>query len=98
MKNAQSTIKPTRNVVINLRANRSQRELLDRAAHLLGKNRSDFLLETACREAETVLLDQRLFVLDESAYHAFLELLEAPISPNEKLEALHETRAPWELT
>ena len=40
----------SRDVTINLRANRSQRAVIDRAAETLGKNRSDFMLEAACRE------------------------------------------------
>jgi len=34
-----------RDVTINLRANRRQRALIDRAAEATGKNRSDFVLE-----------------------------------------------------
>ena len=33
---------------INLRARAEQRELIDQAAELLGKNRSDFMLDAAC--------------------------------------------------
>ena len=54
-----------RAAAINLRALPEQRDLIDRAASLLGKNRSDFMLETACREAESILLDRRVFALDE---------------------------------
>jgi uncharacterized protein (DUF1778 family) len=54
-----------RDVAINLRANQRQRALIDRAADAVGKNRSDFMLEAACRAADAVLLDRRLFVLDE---------------------------------
>lgn len=96
MRQEQPSLKPHRNVVINLRANQNQRELIDRAARILGKNRSDFLLETACREAETVLLDQRFFALEEPAYTAFLEALESSPAQNEKLQLLFEEKAPWD--
>jgi uncharacterized protein (DUF1778 family) len=96
MRNEQPLLKPHRNVVINLRANQNQRELIDRAARILGKNRSDFLLETACREAETVLLDQRFFALEEPVYTAFLEALESSSTKNEKLQSLFEAKAPWD--
>jgi uncharacterized protein (DUF1778 family) len=46
---------------INLRVSRNQKALIDRAADALGRNRSDFMLEAACREAESVLLDRRYF-------------------------------------
>ena len=47
-----------RNTAINLRALPEQRDLIDQAAGLLGKTRSDFMLESACERAQTVLLDQ----------------------------------------
>ncbi len=37
---------------------------------MLGKNRSDFMLEAACREADTVLIDRRFFLAAEKAYQA----------------------------
>lgn len=88
--------KTTRNEVINLRASRTQKSLIDRAARMMGRNRSDFMLESACREAESVLLDQRYFVLGEWAYKRFLELLDQPAKKNSKLARLLNTKAPWE--
>ena len=38
------------------------------AAETLGKTRSSFMLEAACREADAVLLDRRFFLPDEKAY------------------------------
>ncbi|MHB8355888.1 MAG: type II toxin -antitoxin system TacA 1-like antitoxin, partial [Vulcanimicrobiaceae bacterium] len=35
--------------VINLRADERRRALIDRAAEATGKNRSEFMLEAACR-------------------------------------------------
>ena len=65
---SQETSGQTRDININIRAQRNQRDLIDQAARILGKTRSDFMLETACREAEDVLLDQRVFVLDAEAF------------------------------
>jgi hypothetical protein len=45
-----------RDAAINLRALPQQRDLIDQAAQLLGKNRSDFMLEAACDKAQSVLL------------------------------------------
>lgn len=72
----------TRDININIRARRRQRELIDQAAELLGKSRSDFMLDTACREAEDVLLEQRVFVLDAEAFQRFQTLLDASPSDN----------------
>jgi hypothetical protein len=40
-----------REAAINLRAMHEQRDLIDQAAAVLGKNRSDFMLEAACERA-----------------------------------------------
>ena len=85
-----------RDVTINLRANQKQRALIDRAAETLGKNRSDFMLEAACRAADAVLLDRRLFLLDEKAYKRFTVALDKPPSDNPKLRRLLASKAPWE--
>ncbi|MDJ0800445.1 MAG: DUF1778 domain-containing protein [Calothrix sp. MO_167.B12] len=85
-----------RDVTINIRAQQAQRDLIDQAAEALGKNRSDFMLETACREAETVLLDRRLFILDEDKFQQFMELLDTPPRDNPHLRSLLNTKAPWE--
>ncbi|MGH7998208.1 MAG: DUF1778 domain-containing protein [Brasilonema sp.] len=85
-----------RDVTINIRAHQTQRDLIDRAAEALGKNRSDFMLETACREAEAILLDRRLFMLDDEKFKQFVALLDAPPSGNENLRQLLATKAPWD--
>lgn len=86
----------TRDININIRAKRRQRDLIDQAAELLGKTRSDFMLETACREAEDVLLDQRVFTLDAETFQKFQAMLDASPSENPKLRKLLATKAPWE--
>ncbi len=85
-----------RDVSINLRANQRQRALIDRAAEALGKNRSDFMLEVACREADAVLLDRRFLLLDEKAYKRFTAALDKPLADNPKLRRLLASKAPWE--
>ncbi len=78
---------------INIRA---QPDLIDQAAQVLDKTRSDSMLETACRKAEDVLLDQRVFVLDAAAFATFQAVLDAPPADNPRLRALLATEAPWE--
>ena len=81
---------------INIRARSTQRNLIDKAAAMLNKNRSDFMLEAACREAENVLLDQRLFLVDDNAYQSFEALIDAPVKDNLALRSLLNDKAPWE--
>ena len=86
----------TRGETINLRATRKQKTLIDRAAEALGRSRSDFMLETSCREAETVLLDRRYFALSEEEFRRFAAMLDKPPTSNPKLRRLLQTKPPWE--
>jgi len=85
-----------REAPINIRARRTQRDLIDKAASMLNKNRSDFMLEVACREAENVLLDKRLFLVEDKVYKAFETLIAAPVKNNPALRKLLHSKAPWE--
>jgi uncharacterized protein (DUF1778 family) len=84
-----------RDAAINLRALPEQRDLIDHAANLLGKNRSDFMLEAACDRAQAVILDQVFFSLDAERFKAFTAMLDAPWAPNPGLERLMAVKAPW---
>jgi uncharacterized protein (DUF1778 family) len=84
-----------RDAAINLRALTEQRDLIDYAAQLLGKNRSDFMLEAACDKAQSVVLDQVFFSLDDKKFKQFTALLDAPPAANPGLERLMAVQAPW---
>ena len=84
-----------RDAAINLRARPEQRDLIDHAATLLGKNRSDFMLEAACERARAVVLDQTFFGLDTEKFQQFTALLDAPAAPNAGLQRLMAVQAPW---
>jgi len=84
-----------RDAVIHLRARPEQRDLIDRAARLLGKARSDFMLEVACERAKAVLTDQTFFSIDADTFLAFNNLLDAPMVGNPGLERLMAVRPPW---
>ncbi len=85
-----------RRAPINIRARRLQRDLIDKAAAAVNKNRSDFMLEAACREAENVLLDKRLFLLDDEQFAAFETALQKPIPENIEVNKLLVRKSPWE--
>ncbi len=84
-----------RDAAINLRAKPEQRDLIDQAAAMLGKNRSDFMLEAACDRAQSVLLDQVYFRLDGRRFNEFLRQLDASPATNEGLARLMAVKAPW---
>jgi uncharacterized protein (DUF1778 family) len=83
-------------VTISIRAKAGQRDLIDQAADRLGRSRSDFMLEAACRQAEDVLLDQTYFALDTKSFAAFQAMLEKPPAPTDRLRRTLKVRAPWD--
>ncbi len=87
---------PRPNCVINLRAREPQRELIDRAAEVQGKNRTEFMLNAAVDRANDVLSSRQVFHVDEETFLRFVAALDAPIEPNPRLERLLATPAPWE--
>jgi len=82
--------------VIHLRVSQRQKVLIDRAAEALGQTRSDFMLDTACREAESVLFDRRCFALSGEAFKRFTAILDSPPKDNPRLRRLLESEAPWD--
>jgi uncharacterized protein (DUF1778 family) len=86
----------TRREALNIRIKPQVRELIDRAAELAGKNRTDFVLDAARRAAEDTLLDRTVFAVSPKAYREFLARLDAPPRPNKRLLKSMQTPAPWE--
>ena len=82
--------------VINLRTPAAQRELIDRAAQLQGKSRTEFMLEAAREKAQQVLLDQTLFSVTPKQFKAFVALMDAPLAQNVALQRLLAKRSPWQ--
>lgn len=91
----QETQAKNRDVTLNIRARRAQRELIDEAAALLGTSRSDFMLSAACRSAEEVFLEKRVFTLNAEEFRRFEEMLDMPPADNPGLSALLKIKAPW---
>ncbi len=81
---------------LNIRIKPELRRLIDRAASLSGKNRTDFVLDAARHAAEDALLDRTMFAVSEKAYAEFLVRLDAPPHPNARLRRSLQTLAPWE--
>lgn len=80
---------------INLRIEAGTRRLIDDAAAILGKTRTEFMVESARRQAVDVLLDRRLFTLDPEAHDVFLKALDEPPPPGPKLAALMRRVPAW---
>ena len=81
---------------INLRIETQTRQMIDDAAAILGKTRTEFMIDSARALAIEVLLDQRLFVLDSGRYDAFVHALDNPPAPGPKLRALLRRAPAWD--
>lgn len=87
---------PTKRETLNLRIKPDERSLIDRAAKVKGKNRTDFILDAARAAAQDALLDQVLITADPKSYGQFLARLDMPAQPNERLRKTMRTMAPWD--
>ena len=83
-------------VSINLRIDTRYRQMIDDAARVLGKTRTEYMVETARRQAIDVLLDRRLIELEAANFDSFAAALDAPSAPGPKLKALMSRKPAWE--
>jgi uncharacterized protein (DUF1778 family) len=82
--------------VIQIRASVETKAILNRAAMLRGQKLSEFMLDSARRQAEESILDQRTFFLDPKVHEKFLAMLDSPAKPNKALRALMKRKPSWE--
>ena len=85
-----------RREALNIRIQPQVRELIDRAARLAGKNRTDFMLDAARRAAEDTLLDRTVLSVTAKEYRQFLARLDSPPQPNKRLLKSLRTPTSWE--
>jgi len=82
--------------VIQIRASAEAKAILNRAAAIRGQKLSEFMLESARRQAEETIFDQRTFFLDDDAHLRFLALLDSPPKPSAKVRARFKRKPPWQ--
>ncbi len=81
---------------LNIRIKPDERNLIDRAARIRGKNRTEFILDAVRLAAEETLYNQAIIIAGPEAYAKFLEQLDGQLSPNARLRKTMQTPAPWE--
>ena len=80
----------------NIRSSQHDLDIIDRAATIQGKSRTEFVLEASRQEAEDVLLNRTFFALDDATYDAFVALLDEPTPSTGVLRDLLRSTPPWE--
>ncbi len=89
--NAENTTR-----AVNLRVREDIRDLIDQAAKIQGRSRSDFMIDAARRAAEEALLDQTLVRVDRETYEHFVAVLDQPPA-GEGYERLMAAPSPWKV-
>lgn len=70
--------------------------IIDRAAGLRGRSRTEFVRDAAVRAAEDVLMEASPIRMSAKGFAAFMKAVSAPAAPVAELVALAKRRAPWE--
>lgn len=70
--------------------------IIDRAAGMRGRSRTDFVREAAVRAAEEVLMESVFVRMSSSGFSAFMRALAEPTAAVPEMVALLKRPAPWE--
>lgn len=81
---------------ISMRLPEADIAMIDRAAGLRGRSRTDFVRDAAVRAAEDVLMENRLIRMSPEGFAEFMAALSAPASPVPEMVELAKRPAPWE--
>ena len=71
--------------------------MIDRAAGLRGRSRTEFVRDAAVRAAEDVLMEAALIRMSPDGFDAFVAALSAPAAPVPQMVELLRRPAPWEV-
>ncbi|MBR0870780.1 DUF1778 domain-containing protein [Bradyrhizobium tropiciagri] len=70
--------------------------IIDRAATLRGRSRTDFVREAAVRAAEDVLMETAPIRMSAAGFKAFMAAVAGPAAPVPEMRKLFQRTAPWE--
>src|SRR5580693_7373950 len=70
--------------------------IIDRAAALRGRSRTDFVRDAAVRAAEEVLMETTPIRMSSAGFKAFMAALSGPATPVPEMVELFERAAPWD--
>lgn len=81
---------------ISMRLPEADVAMIDRAASLRGRTRTDFVRDAAVRAAEEVVMEQSLIRMNPDSFAAFMDALSGPAAPVPEMVELARRPAPWE--
>lgn len=80
---------------LSMRLPQADIAMIDRAASLRGRTRTDFVRDAAVRAAEEVVLESTLVRMSPQGFKAFMAMIEAPPTAVPELVELFKRKAPW---
>lgn len=83
---------------ISMRFPESDVAIIDRAARMRGRSRTDFVREAAVRAAEEVILEQSTIRMSPEDFAAFKAIVEAPAQSVPRMVQLLREKPPWSET
>ena len=81
---------------ISMRLPEADVAMIDRAAGLRGRSRTDFVRDAAVRAAEDVLMETGLIRMSADGFADFMAVVSAPASPVPEMAEVVKRPAPWE--
>lgn len=81
---------------LSMRLPNADLAIIDRAAQLRGRSRTEFMRDAAVRAAEDAIMETSLIRVSPEAFDAFVAALDAPGKPVPALVELLRRPAPWE--
>jgi uncharacterized protein (DUF1778 family) len=81
---------------ISMRLPEADIALIDRAAGLRGRSRTDFVRDAAVRAAEDVLMEMQFIRMSPEGFADFIAVLSRPAEPSAEIVELAKRAAPWE--
>jgi uncharacterized protein (DUF1778 family) len=70
--------------------------VIDRAARLHGRSRTDFMRDASVRAAEDAIMENALIRMSASGFSHFVAALDKPAKPVTALADVLKRKAPWE--
>jgi uncharacterized protein (DUF1778 family) len=81
---------------ISMRLPEADVAMIDRAASLRGRSRTDFVRDAAVRAAENAVMEQGLVRMAPDAFAAFMDALSRPAERVPEMAEVIRRPAPWE--
>ena len=81
---------------LSMRLPDSDLAIIDRAAQLRGRSRTEFMRDAAVRSAEDIIMENTFIRMSPQGFGAFVAALDAPAMPVAALVEVLSRPAPWE--